>query len=107
MPAGDFERNLGRHVHTIGYLVCLKHVYTSKNEPMCFGTFLDKEGAFMDTVHFPASLMKYPFMKSGFYIMEGKVMEEFGVYTLDVHMMRKIGYFEDKAPDTGVRVMAK
>ena len=107
MPARDFSQNPGRHVHTIGYLVCLKHVYTSKNEPMCFGTFLDKEGDFMDTVHFPDSLRQYPFMKSGFYIMEGRVMEEFGVYTLDVHVMRKIGYFEDKAPGTAVRMMAR
>lgn len=107
MPARDFSQNLGRHVHTIGYLVCLKHVYTSKNEPMCFGTFLDKEGDFMDTVHFPDSLRQYPFMKSGFYIMEGRVMEEFGVYTLDVHVMRKIGYFEDKAPGAPVRMMAR
>lgn len=97
LPARELKKQLGREVEMIGYLVCLKHVYTSKREPMCFGTFLDQEGAFLDTVHFPDSLAKYPFQKSGFYVMEGRVMEEFGVFSLDVHRMRKIGYFEDKA----------
>ena len=40
-------------------------------------------------------------MKSGFYILEGKVIEEFGVYSLDVFRMRKIGFFEDKVKETG------
>lgn len=101
LPGAQFAQHLGRNICTLGYLVCLKHVYTSKHEPMCFGTFLDREGTFMDTVHFPASLRQYPFQKSGFYILEGKVIEEFGVFTLDVHRMRKIGYFEDKPVETG------
>ncbi|MGN7720628.1 DNA polymerase III subunit alpha [Chitinophaga sp. 22620] len=97
----DFEKHLGETVTALGYLVTLKHVYTAKREPMCFGTFLDRDGNWMDTVHFPDSLRKYPFMKSGFYILEGKVTEEFGVYTLDVFRMRKIGFFEDKVKETG------
>ena len=63
--------------------------------------FLDRDGDFLDTVHFPDSLRRFPFMKSGFYILEGTVIAEFGVYSLDVHHMRKIGYFEDKAKETG------
>lgn len=97
----EFTKHLGETVTALGYLVTLKPVYTSKKEPMCFGTFLDREGNWMDTVHFPDSLRKYPFMKSGFYILEGKVMEEFGVYSLDVFRMRKIGFFEDKVKETG------
>ncbi|WP_109694094.1 DNA polymerase III subunit alpha [Chitinophaga deserti] len=101
MPVADLERHLGKNVSMLGYLVTLKHVYTVKQEAMCFGTFLDRDGDFLDTVHFPDSLRRYPFMKGGFYILEGKVIEEFGVYSLDVHYMRKIGYFEDKAKETG------
>ncbi|GEP94147.1 DNA polymerase III subunit alpha [Chitinophaga cymbidii] len=101
LPGAEFAQHLGQSVCTLGYLVCLKHVYTSKNEPMCFGTFLDRDSTFMDTVHFPDSLKNYPFQKSGFYILEGKVIEEFGVYSLDVHRMRKIGYFEDRPMETG------
>jgi DNA polymerase-3 subunit alpha len=101
LPGAAFEQHLGQSVRTLGYLVCLKHVYTSKNEPMCFGTFLDKDGTFIDTVHFPDSLKNYPFQKGGFYILEGRVIVEFDVYSLDVHRMRKIGYFEDKPMETG------
>lgn len=101
--AGEaFGQHLGKNISVLGYLVCLKHVYTSKREPMCFGTFLDRDGTFVDTVHFPDSLRQYPFQKGGFYILEGRVIEEFHVYSLDVHRMRKIGYFEDKALETGV-----
>ncbi len=63
----DFEKHLGETVTALGYLVTLKHVYTAKREPMCFGTFLDRDGNWMDTVHFPDSLRKYPFMKSWFF----------------------------------------
>ncbi|WP_126245141.1 DNA polymerase III subunit alpha [Chitinophaga rhizosphaerae] len=101
MPVAGLENHLGQNVTMLGYLVTLKHVYTSKQEPMCFGTFLDRAGDFLDTVHFPDSLRRYPFQKSGFYILEGKVIEEFGVYSLDVFRMRKIGYFEGKAKETG------
>lgn len=62
---------------------------------MCFGTFMDREGAFVDTVHFPDSLRRYPFQKNGFYILEGKVVTEYEVTTLEISYMRKIGYFED------------
>ncbi len=100
VPAADFKDHLGKTIRTIGYFVCLKHVYTVKREPMCFGCFLDKNGEFMDTVHFPDSLRQYPFQKGGFYIMEGKVTEEFKVCSVDVYNMRKIGYFEDgEAPE--------
>lgn len=101
LPGAEFAQHLGKSVQALGYLVCLKHVYTSKNEPMCFGTFLDRDGTFIDTVHFPDSLKNYPFQKGGFYILEGKVIVEFDVYSLDVHRMRKIGYFEDKPMETG------
>lgn len=92
----QFEKQI---VITLGYLVCTKHRRTMKGEPMCFGTFLDKEGAFLDTVHFPDSLKLYPFQKGGFYMLQGKVVKEFGVWSIDVHYMRKIGWMEDKFPE--------
>lgn len=99
LPVSVMKEHLGQTVKMLGYLVCLKHVYTSKNEPMCFGTFLDRDGNFLDTVHFPDSLRKYPFLKGGFYILEGRITKEFDVFTLDVGYMRKIGYFEDKVKE--------
>ena len=57
------------------------------------------------TVHFPESFRQYPLQKEGFYILEGKVSEEYGVITLEVSYMRKIGYFEDKNLNTGQKAV--
>jgi DNA polymerase-3 subunit alpha len=96
IPAKDFQQHTGKIITALGYLVCTKGIHTSKGIPMCFGTFLDVNGDFIDTVHFPDILRKYPFQKGGFYLLQGKVTEEYGVYTIEVNEMKKIGYFEDK-----------
>lgn len=96
MPAREFDKYLGQFITTLGYLVTTKFLRSSKGEPMCFGTFLDREGAFMDTVHFPDSLRQYPFQKGGFYVLQGRVAAEYGVVQLEINKMWKIGYFEDK-----------
>lgn len=96
IPARDFHRYINQPVTTLGYLVTTKPMRTAKGEPMCFGTFLDREGQFIDTVHFPDSLRQYPFQKGGFYILKGKAISEYNVITLEISQMKKIGYFEDK-----------
>ncbi|MEC5146861.1 DNA-directed DNA polymerase [Chitinophaga sp. 180180018-2] len=96
VPAREFGKYTGQTIRTLGYLVTTKPLRSAKGEPMCFGTFMDREGAFVDTVHFPDSLRRYPFQKNGFYILEGKVVTEYEVTTLEISYMRKIGYFEDK-----------
>ncbi|NSL90335.1 DNA polymerase III subunit alpha [Chitinophaga sp. Mgbs1] len=96
IPARDFGKYLNQPVVTLGYLVTTKFMRTSKGEPMCFGTFLDRDGNFMDTVHFPDSLRQYPFQKGGFYILHGRAVMDYGVITLEISRMYKIGYFEDK-----------
>jgi DNA polymerase-3 subunit alpha len=83
---------LGQQIKVIGRMVTLKETRTIKNERMCFGTFLDVEGEWLDTVHFPPVLRQYPFQGSGFYELHGRVMEEFGVYSVEVTAMRKLGY---------------
>jgi len=96
----ELEKKIGEPVRALGYLVCTKYIRTAQGAPMCFGTFLDREGAFLDTVHFPESFRLYPLQKNGFYILEGIVTAEYGVITLDVSSLRKIGYFEDKSFET-------
>jgi DNA polymerase-3 subunit alpha len=57
---------------------------------MAFGTFLDDEGNFFDTVHFPPSLTQYPFQSTGVYLLLGRVVEEFGFPSIEVQKMAKL-----------------
>ena len=83
---------LGQHIKIIGRLVTTKETKTIKGERMCFGTFLDVEGNWLDTVHFPPVMRQYPFLGMGFYELHGRVLEEFGVYSVEITSMRKLGY---------------
>jgi DNA polymerase-3 subunit alpha len=59
---------------------------------MNFGTFIDREGRFIDTVHFPQSASKYPFRGRGVYKLKGKVVEEFDFHSIEVAEMEKLNY---------------
>ena len=62
---------------------------------MYFGTFLDREGAFVDTVHFPQIAAKYPFRGKGLYKLTGTIVEEFGFHCMEVRHMEKVAIIED------------
>lgn len=90
--ARDLRSFIGKTVCCLGYLVCIKNTQTKKDHRrMHFGTFLDAEGAWLDTVHFPDSAANYPFRGRGFYSFTGIVMEDFGVLTVSVTFMEKVG----------------
>ncbi len=81
---------VGRRLRMVGYLVNIKYVRTIKNELMHFGCFLDAEGVFFDTVHFPATLKKWPFSGSGVYLLQGTLAEEFGYPSLCIEKMVRL-----------------
>lgn len=86
-----------KQVHLVGYLITTKDAYTMKRkEHMCFGTFYDVNGDVFDTVHFPDSARKFPFRGRGFYELKGKVIEDFGVYAVDVNWMDKLSLVNKK-----------
>ncbi|MGL1886920.1 MAG: DNA polymerase III subunit alpha [Reichenbachiella sp.] len=91
----DLINNLNKQVHVKGYWVTVKTTKTSKGDAMYFGNFLDREGAFLDTVHFPQIAKQYPFRGRGVYDLFGKVVEEFGCYTIEVNRMYKTPIIED------------
>jgi DNA polymerase-3 subunit alpha len=82
----------------VGDFVAEKFVKTKRGELMKFGTFLDIEGKFFDTVHFPPSLVQYPLRGAGIYLIKGKVVQEFGCPSLEVIRCAKIPL----KPDPGV-----
>jgi DNA-directed DNA polymerase III PolC len=91
LPAAEMGKNHGKIVEMIGYYVTEKPVRTIKGQLMQFGTFLDQHGQWLDTVHFPDVTNISPLSGRGFYHMKGKIVDDFGVYSLEVGWMRKIG----------------
>jgi len=93
--AKDMLKNAGRKARMVGNLVTIKYVKTVKREWMHFGAFVDAEGEFFDTVHFPNSLKDYPFRGYGVYLILGKITEEMGFPSLTVEKMAKLPVKED------------
>jgi DNA-directed DNA polymerase III PolC len=93
--AKDLTANIGTTLRIVGNLVVTKYVRTVRNEVMYFGTFLDVNGDFFDTVHFPPCLKKYPFKGKGIYLILGKVVEEFGFPSIEVEKMVKLPVHQD------------
>lgn len=83
---------IGKYITVLIYFIAHKQAITVKDEAMSFGTFIDLEMNWIDTVHFPDSIKKYPIEKDGFYRARGKVTEDFGVCSLEVNFMEKVGY---------------
>ena len=91
IPSCRFNEFTGKVISVIGYYITAKPVQTIKGEQMYFGTFLDHQGDWVDSVHFPNVADKYALKGNGFYHIKGKVVEEFGVYSLEVVSMNKLG----------------
>jgi DNA polymerase-3 subunit alpha len=100
-PAASSGKSGGRGIEIIGYYVTRKPTLTKKGEPMMFGCFLDRQGCFFDTNHFPESTKKFPFRGKGCYLLRGTVAEEFGFYSVNVEEMHKIEYlmYEEDAEE--------
>ena len=81
---------VGQSVRMVGHFIANKTVYTSRSQVMNFGTFIDVENRFFDTVHFPPSLQHSPFKGQGTYLLQGRVVEEFGFPSVEVERMAKL-----------------
>lgn len=88
--AKQLANSLGQNITILGYLVTVKSTRTITKTIMGFGTFLDRDGDWIDTVHFPDTYMKHPFRGSGCYRIQGKVTEEFGFLSIEVDGMEKL-----------------
>ena len=93
--AADMPKYLNNTMEMLGYLVTVKDTKTTKGDRMNFGTFIDREGHWIDTVHFPQVTARYPFRGRGVYVITGKVVEEFGFYSLEVASQVKLDRIED------------
>ncbi len=92
--SADFEKNLGKTVALLGYLVHTKRTKTKGRveQEMFFGTFMDLDGQFFDSVHFPLVARRYKFKGRGIYLIRGKVSSDFGHLTLEAQYLVKVPY---------------
>lgn len=95
VPAAQLAQYEGRIVRMVGLLITDKHVRTKNQASMKFGTFWDAAGDFFDTVHFPAALAAYPLRGTGLYLIEGKVVVEYGFPTVEVYRCAKMPLLPD------------
>jgi DNA polymerase-3 subunit alpha len=93
--AVDMSKYLGQTVRMLGNYVTAKNVKTVRGDYMAFGTFYDVQSNFFDTTHFAQSLAKYPFEGRGVYLIEGKVVQEFGFYSVEVNKLAKLPTWPD------------
>ena len=101
---GDVRTNnliqyVGQTVKMVGLYVCEKTVHTKNNKKMWFGTFLDADGNFFDTTHFPNSTPTYPFRGKGCYLILGKVVEDFGFPSVEVIRFAKLPIVDNPVMD--------
>jgi DNA polymerase-3 subunit alpha len=92
MPAKEISKHKGKVVTVLAYFITRRHAVTKYNDEMFFGTFVDAALDWIDTVHFPDVARQYPLHTSGFYRITGKVVEDFGVHSLEVQKMIRVGY---------------
>jgi DNA polymerase-3 subunit alpha len=90
LPASELKNFTGKEITVLGYHVTQKPVRTIHGQTMSFGTFIDINKDWIDTVHFPPIYKQAP-PQAGFYRITGKVMEEFGVYSIEVTHIEKTG----------------
>jgi len=83
-----------KQVKMLAYLISRKQVPTQRGT-MYFGTWIDYEGTYFDTVHFPDNLQQYPFLGGGCYLLLGTVEVDYHFPTLTISKMAKMPFVPD------------
>jgi len=91
----ELPEKLGHFVIGYGYLVTVKDTKTQKGDRMNFATFIDQNGDFLDSVHFPNIAAQFPFRGKGLYKVQGYVVEEFGFYSIEASALYKLAVIPD------------
>ncbi len=90
LKARDLQTLAGQQVEITAYLVNVKNTRTSSGQRMLFGTFLDMDGHWLDTVHFPPSARAFPFSGPGCYLITGRVVNDLDFIYIDVQQQSRL-----------------
>jgi len=88
--ASDLFKHVNKQIAICGKLVTAKGTPTKDKRLMHFGTFLDRNGTFFDTVHFPNIAEKYDFRSNGIYLIRGKVVDDLGCLAIIVDFIERL-----------------
>lgn len=92
--ANELTQHHKKAVKMLAYLISRKHVPTKRGE-MFFGTWIDLDGNYFDTAHFPDSLKQYPFQGGGCYLLLGTVEVDYHFPTITIVKMAKMPFIPD------------
>lgn len=92
--AKDLIQHHKKEVKMLAYLISRKHVPT-KRGIMYFGTWVDNNGDYFDTAHFPDCLERYPFLGGGCYLLLGTLEVDFHFPTITITKMAKMPFIPD------------
>ncbi|AVK73261.1 MULTISPECIES: DNA polymerase III subunit alpha [Chryseobacterium] len=90
-----------KQVRMLAYLISRKHVpikmknHPGKKDDMYFGTWIDVNGDYFDTAHFPDSLKKFPFKEGGIYLLLGTAEVDYHFPTVTITRMAKMPLIAD------------
>ena len=103
--AADMKRLMGKTIQIVGYLVHIKRTQTRTDDPqrMSFGTWLDLDGEWLDTVHFPQSAARSPFQGPGCYLITGKVIDDFGFISIEALQIERLPNMNMETPSVRLR----
>ena len=92
--AKDLNVHHKKEVRMLAYLISRKQVPTVRGT-MYFGTWIDVEGTYFDTTHFPDNLKTYPFQGGGCYLLLGIVEVDYHFPTVTILKMAKLPFVPD------------
>lgn len=95
VKAIELHQYIEKIISIEGYFVTVKNTVTSDGNRMCFGTFIDRNGDFIDTVHFPSVVKRYPLRGVGIYVIRGKVLSEFDCISIEVTAVYRKNFIRD------------
>ena len=102
--ASDLAFLINQNVAIVGNLVHVKRTRTNDGKTMSFGVFIDFEGHWIDTVQFPQIAARYPFSGGGCHLIKGKVVEEFGFFSIEASEIYRLPNENMEEPSTRLRV---